>query len=380
MKLKQYFHVSDRQAEPARDNQYDRLFKVRPILEHVSKSFLERYTLGQEVSVDEAMVKFTGKLSFRQYMPAKPIKRGIKIWMACDANSSYLSRFKVYLGHTGNVTEHGLGYNVVTSLTDNLHQSCRHVYFDNFFTSIPLMERLFDCGLYSCGTVRANRKGFPSDLKKPRDVKNRGDMRLRQKGRSNLTAAVWKDKRLVHTLSTLSNPNGDMQAQRRVGPNIINIRQPAAIFAYNQYMGGVDLHDQLRMNYSLGRNSKKWWRYLFWFLVNCSIVNSFLLFKASSQRPQKKKRYSHIDFRIDLALELIAGFCKRKRRASEIDNGGLVSAENIEGHIHGKLSGPKGRCRYHLKKLNVRKGTVYGCTVCRVHLCKDGCHNMFHNM
>ena len=64
-KLGQCFHVPDRQTEPTRGHpDYDRLFKVRPIIDHVAKTFLERYTLGREVAVDEAMIAYTGKLSF----------------------------------------------------------------------------------------------------------------------------------------------------------------------------------------------------------------------------------------------------------------------------------------------------------------------------
>ena len=106
--------------------------------------------------------------------------------------------------------QHGLGYDVVTQLTNNLHNTYRKIFFDNFFTSIPLLEDLYIQGLYGCGTVRNNRKGFPADLKKPRDVKNRGDLQVLQKGNSNLTASVWKDKKLGHHLSTMSQP-GDIQ-------------------------------------------------------------------------------------------------------------------------------------------------------------------------
>lgn len=214
-KLGQYFHVSDRAAEPIRGQaHYDRLYKVRPILDHVTDTFLTRFNLSRDVSVDEAMVRYTGRLSFKQYMPAKPIKRGMKIWMACNANSGYLSRFEVYLRRQGNQTEHGLGHNVVTKLTDNLHNSHRRIFFDNYFTGVPLMQTLLSNGLYACGTVRVNRKDFPAELKKPRELRNRGEFLVRQKGDTNLTATVWKDKRLVHHLSTFNNPRVVKDAQR----------------------------------------------------------------------------------------------------------------------------------------------------------------------
>ena len=39
------------------------------------------------------------------------------------------------------------------------------LYFDNFFTGIDLLLDLERSQLYGCGTVRTNRKGFPSELK-----------------------------------------------------------------------------------------------------------------------------------------------------------------------------------------------------------------------
>ena len=268
-KLSQYFHVSDCASEVPRDHpQHDRLHKVRPVINHIARTFKCTYHLSREVTVDEAMVKFAGKLSFRQYMPAKPIKRGIKIWMLCDSNSAYLSKFDVYLGKNSMNDGNGLGYNVVDQLTNEIRHSHRHVYFDNFFTSIPLVEKLLEQGLYACGTVRPNRQGFPLELKKPRDVKNRGDFAVLQKGSSPLTASVWRDKKLVYHLSTMSRPNDIPQATRRLGANVINLRQPHSVSAYNRFMGGVDLHDQFRMKYDVGRNSKKWWKYL---LVFCEL-------------------------------------------------------------------------------------------------------------
>ena len=59
------------------------------------------------------MIAFKGHLSFRQYMPAKPPKYGIK----ADACNGFMLNHKVYLGRERNAApENGLGYNVVTPL------------------------------------------------------------------------------------------------------------------------------------------------------------------------------------------------------------------------------------------------------------------------
>ena len=52
-----------------------------------------------------------GKLSHVQYLPAKPIKRGIKVWMHCDTDTAHLHQFEVYLVQQQN-SAFGLGYDV----------------------------------------------------------------------------------------------------------------------------------------------------------------------------------------------------------------------------------------------------------------------------
>ena len=44
------------------------------------------------------MVGFKGRHESKQYMPAKPIRFGFKIFALCDASSGYLYKNKLYLG------------------------------------------------------------------------------------------------------------------------------------------------------------------------------------------------------------------------------------------------------------------------------------------
>jgi hypothetical protein len=94
------------------------------------QSFSTKYKLHKNISIDEAMIKWTGRLSFKQCLPAKPIKRGIKVWMRCDADTAFLSDFNIYLGRGTHQSEHGLGYEVVTTLTNDLHGKFHHVFYD----------------------------------------------------------------------------------------------------------------------------------------------------------------------------------------------------------------------------------------------------------
>ena len=50
------------------------------------------------MTVDEQLVCFRGRCPFRQYIPSKPGKYGIKIWAICEANTSYAWKMQVYTG------------------------------------------------------------------------------------------------------------------------------------------------------------------------------------------------------------------------------------------------------------------------------------------
>ena len=143
---------------------HDRLGKVRPLIDHLSSKFSSLYDPSKDVAVDEAMIKFQGRSALKQYMPMKPIKRGIKVWVLGDSTNGYFSRFQVYMGREEN-REVGLGAHVVKSLTSDLKHKYHHVYFDNFFTSVQLLEQIEEDGIYGCGTARKDRRGFPPALK-----------------------------------------------------------------------------------------------------------------------------------------------------------------------------------------------------------------------
>ena len=80
MQILRFFHVCDPASERQRgDPAYDKLQKVRPLINLLQTSFKAEYDLKREVTIDEAMIPFTGRLSYKQYMKDKPTKWGIKV-------------------------------------------------------------------------------------------------------------------------------------------------------------------------------------------------------------------------------------------------------------------------------------------------------------
>ncbi|KAK2162269.1 hypothetical protein NP493_1529g00022 [Ridgeia piscesae] len=83
-------------------------------------------------------------------MPLKPAKWGMKLWCLCDAKSGYCSAFSVYTGATAGNGGLDLGYRVVMGLMKKYLLSNRHVYADNYFTSVHLASDLLQADTYLC--------------------------------------------------------------------------------------------------------------------------------------------------------------------------------------------------------------------------------------
>ena len=145
----------------------------------ITNNFSAVYTPGRNVSIDEAMVPFKGRSSLKQYMPKKPIKRGFKIWMAVDAENGFVTNLEVHTGKKEGSIEKGLGSSVVQSLTKAFHSTYRHIYFDNFFSSVDLLLDLCRVGLYGCGTLRMNRRGFPEQLKQVQRMASKPEVKAK---------------------------------------------------------------------------------------------------------------------------------------------------------------------------------------------------------
>ena len=142
-------------------------------MDAVQERFLHNYNPNCEQAVDEAMIKFQGRSSLKQYLPAKPVKRGIKVWCGADSHNGYLCQFQVYTGQASSgEREVNLGGRVVQDLKHY------HLYFDNFFTSFALLTSLLSKGVYACGTARQGYRDFPECLK----MKNKGKREERRLG------------------------------------------------------------------------------------------------------------------------------------------------------------------------------------------------------
>ena len=88
-------------ANNADDDATDRLFKIRYVVETVISNFRETFTPYQNNATDESVLKFHGRLGFKQYNPSKRARFGIKVYKVCQSSgpaAGYKWNMKIYCG------------------------------------------------------------------------------------------------------------------------------------------------------------------------------------------------------------------------------------------------------------------------------------------
>ena len=77
--LLSHMDLNDNSVQPkSESHDYDKLYKVRPLIKTLSQTFLKCYSPSKYQAIDECMIKFKGRSGIKQYMKDKPIKRGYK--------------------------------------------------------------------------------------------------------------------------------------------------------------------------------------------------------------------------------------------------------------------------------------------------------------
>jgi hypothetical protein len=372
-KICQYLHAVNNADQLPKDNpNHDKLFLIRPILDAVTTQCQVQYKPHEQQSIDEAMVAFRGRLGWRQYLPAKPTKYGIKVWMRASPINGYAHDMQVYTGKSKEKgAEVGLGERVIKDLCIGIGGKNHTVFCDSFFTGVKLFYDLLDYDIYGCGTIRTNRKGYPGEtLKKDQKKRKQGDCVILEKDKK-CAAIVWRDKKEVYLLSTAHDPTDPLaEVNRRQKDGTVKIVPcPPPLASYNKYMNGVDRADGLRAQYPTYRMCKRWWTYLLWFALDVAMANAYILWCESPNH----KDSSSLSFRKEVGRQLIGTYSHvsgtNKKKTPTVTPKGLD---------HWPMTVKKRmRCRHCLTK-KLRHESRVQCSGCPgVHLCID-CFKPWH--
>ena len=247
-KIAQYFHISDRANEPGRNGEsYDPLYKVKPLLTAMNKQFLALCGSGSNCAIDESMIKCKSRLPYIIYQPQKPVRCDIQVFVRSNSPMGYMQQFQIYVGSKMiKTSSNGLYFDVVNSLTKPLHGTYARVYFDNAYTSIPILHHLQKNKNLACGTIRALRKYLPPETKKPEKM-IRDQHKTFQDVDVFMTTTVWQDTKPVRFASNFHKPHVTSTTMRRVGRQYVQVSIPHISKEYQKHYKTIDffVHFQL---------------------------------------------------------------------------------------------------------------------------------------
>ncbi|GLV46289.1 hypothetical protein CBL_20698, partial [Carabus blaptoides fortunei] len=231
----------------AERSQVDKLAPKRSLFDRFGQSCSAHYTPGEYVTIDEMLVAFRGRCSFRQYIANKPAKYGIKIYALADSRTFYTHNLEIYTGKqtNGPYSIPNDANSVVKRLIKTIDKSGRNVTLDNYFASVQTANDLFDNHkLTLVGTIRKNKPQIPPRLL---EIKDRAELSSMfafgiQPNHCMLASFVPKKHKNVLMISTLHDNDSIDPESTENKPEIISF--------YNLTKGGVDVVDKLTSEYS----------------------------------------------------------------------------------------------------------------------------------
>ncbi|GFS57905.1 piggyBac transposable element-derived protein 4 [Trichonephila inaurata madagascariensis] len=162
-------HLNDNNLMPKKsEKNFDKLYKVRPLLDHLSEMFFKVFKPGKKQAIDERKTK---------------------------------------------EVERNLGGRVRRNLSQKLLGKNHVLCFDNYFTSYDLLKDLETQNITACGTVNMSRKNLPKNLLEDKKMK-RSDFDW-SVNNADIACIKWKNKRIVHILATLDEATKSYEIERK---------------------------------------------------------------------------------------------------------------------------------------------------------------------
>ncbi|XP_047103881.1 piggyBac transposable element-derived protein 4-like [Schistocerca piceifrons] len=334
-----HFSENPKQGKPTPS---DRLYKIRPVINFFNERMCQVYYPGRELSLDESMILWRGRLLFRQYIKNKKHKYGIKLYILTTPTGMVL-KFAVYTGMLDDLGGRGHAQKIVLHLLDEKLNAGHHVYMDNYYNSFALAKLLLDKKTHCTGTLRANRKDTPKEIQEAKLRKGEAVARFAE----GVMIGKWRDKREVCYISNaFTNEMVEVETKRKEKKS-----KPLAIVNYNKFMAGVDRHDQMLSYYLSERKTIRWYKKLFIHVVEMILTNAHALHNkyCGTKMPLQEFR-----------LSIIRALLPRKQVERPVRNPQHVV---VKRESNGKSKTPRKKCRSCASR-GQRTDTIYECLDC----------------
>ena len=250
---------------------------------------------SENLTIDEQLLEYHGRVDFRQYIGTKPGKFGIKIYWLTEAKSSYCLAGFVYIG-ADSIPEYILKnrhpqQKPLWYLMQHFIGKGRQLTEDNWFTTLPLVDRLKKNLTTYVGTMRSNRRDIPA-IARSTVGRTKGDTKIYHDENSILMVSFWdKGNRPVLLV--------DSHIHHCPVLNIGN--KPETVRFYNETKSGVGTLDKKIRMFSCKWKCRHWPMSIFSNMMDVCILNAIHIFYANKE----KKQTVHYNFIKTLGYQLV---------------------------------------------------------------------------
>jgi len=347
-------------------------------LQEITKNFKDAMIPFENLAIDESLVLWKGRLSFKQFIKTKRHRFGIKIFVICDVETDFILDILIYTGSTTEYkkTDPSLGISgaVVNTLIKPYLKKGHKLFIDNWYTSPSLAMFLYKKKTNVTGTVRKNRKGMPK-LTSKLEVGQTESQHT-----TTMLATRWKDRRDVYMLTTQFENKMITIGKKDHHGNQVN--KPLSVLKYNENMGAIDKTDMLLSSIECVRKTIKWYKKLFFHLIDLSLLNAY-----SSYKTVTGKHLPLASYQFQLIREILTKYSKKSdmnKRGRPRSSDTVIPMRLTDRHFPStvpptsKKANPQRRCFVCQKLKNKRKDTTFMCKECDVGLCPAPCFEVYH--
>lgn len=266
---------------------------VRSIIEIFRTSCGLNYFPGKDINVGKRLAEYSGRCPFRvQENPAA--QPGIRLWVAADAKSLYISNIYVEMGKNKDIREEIDRGNIVKKLVSSFYGSGRGITTHSSLTSIELAHDLLLNNLKMTGILTLNRKDIPKDLTTPIGRIVGSNICIYNQNLSLISYCVLSNR----LLTFLSTENQSLCEPAEYGGKLKIVQHQL------ETNGAVRRGITMTKNSSCVKETGSWSFRVFMEILDIAVLNAFVIWLANYPRSFDVNPIGLRHFIADLATQL----------------------------------------------------------------------------
>ncbi|XP_072141062.1 piggyBac transposable element-derived protein 3-like isoform X2 [Dermacentor andersoni] len=356
----------------------DKLWRIRPFVSKIWNGCLQ---LPREecLIINEQVIPFSGRMQLKHLMPHKSNPEGLTNFVLATPDGLILD-FEIYVGKKSTLFQgsSGIAESAVLRLSNSLTSGTK-LFFNKYFTSGPLLDKLAEKGIFGTGLLMDSRVPKCVKFSSESTLKAKGqgmsEMMVRDDGKQILVR--WYDNKAVTLMSSIHGKQAEDSCLKSYSKEkkCVGVAMPNIVQLYNSNMRRVDMACRMISRYRMKARVKKWTIRCFFHLIDMALSNSWLLYRRDMCSQQKRAK-DILKFRLSVAEALMTK-AEEGTSKSDSDTDGQPATKRaspppLQATLKGidhlpRLADVPNASRCRMKGCNMK--TKFFCVKCKLFYC-----------